>query len=124
MLHVNASAGQSPIHGTGLFARTPIAAGTLVWEFAPGFDVEMTKQQIDSLTPWTQEQIRRFVYVDVATGKYILCSDDARFMNKADEPNTRTVGTQTFATRAIGVGEELTCDYAEFDAATRGKKQP
>jgi SET domain-containing protein len=119
MLLVNASAGPSRIHGTGLIAREPIPKGTLVWELKSGFDLEMTKEFIDNVSPASQEQIRRFVYIDVTTGKYILCSDDAKFMNHSDSPNTRTVGAQTFATREISIGEEITCDYAEFDAATR-----
>lgn len=119
MLLVDASAGPSDIHGIGLIAREPIAAGALVWELRPGFDLEMSKETLDSLSPWTQEQIRRFVYIDVTSGKYVLCSDDARYMNHADAPNTRTVGRQTFALADIAAGEELTCDYREFDAASR-----
>lgn len=119
MLLVKASAGPSRIQGTGLIARESIPNDTLVWELKSGFDLEMTKAFIDSLSLASQEQIRRFVYIDITTGKYILCSDDAKFMNHSDAPNTRTVGAQTFASREISIGEELTCDYAEFDAATR-----
>lgn len=122
MLLVNASAGPSPIQGTGLIAREPIPGGALIWQLQPGFDLEMSKEFIDGLSSWTQEQIRRFVYIDVATGTYILCSDDAKFMNHSDTPNTRTVGPKTFATRDIPAGEELTCDYSEFDAATRERR--
>jgi uncharacterized protein len=122
MLLVNASAGPSRIQGIGLIARESIAEGTLIWQLQSGFDLEMTKQQIDSLSPWTQEQIRRFVYIDITTGTYILCSDDAKFMNHSETPNTRTVGRQTFATRDIPTGEELTCDYSEIDAATRERR--
>ena len=44
-----------------------------------------------------------------------LCSDDARFFNHADEPNTASVesaagGYVDVATRDIAKGDELTCD--------------
>lgn len=122
MLLVNASAGPSRIHGMGLIARQFIPAGTTVWLLRPDFDVVMTKAQIDALSPVAQEQIRRYVYIDLETGRYILCSDDAKFMNHADRPNTSTRGKQTIALIDIPSGEELTCDYREFDAATRQRE--
>lgn len=116
MLLIDASAGPSPIHGTGLFANEFIPAGTTIWVLKPGFDVVMTKQELERLPSGVQEQIRRYIYVDVVTGQYILCSDDAKFMNHADSPNTKTEGDRTWAVRDIQRGEELTADYREFDA--------
>jgi SET domain-containing protein len=119
MLLVNAFAGPSQIHGTGLIAREPIPAGTPIWTLHPGFDVELSRDEFGNLAVWSREQIRKYVYVDVATGKYVLCSDDAKFMNHSSAPNTRTEGDRTWAIRDIAPGDELTCDYAEFDMATR-----
>ncbi len=119
MLLVHASAGRSRIHGKGLIARELIPAGTLVWVLRPGFDVEMTKQQFDDLAPYAREQIARYIYTDVATGNYILCSDDAKYMNHSDTPNTRTAGHETVAILQIEPGQEITCNYYEFDGATR-----
>ena len=119
MLLVNASAGTSSIHGTGLIANEFIPAGTVVWVLKPDLDLVLTKQQLDELSPVIQEQIRKFLYIDIVSGNYILCRDDAKFMNHADSPNTTTQGKQTMATRDIHAGEELTGDYREFDAATR-----
>lgn len=119
MLLVNASAGESQIHGTGLIANQLIAAGTVVWILKCGFDVIMTKETLDDLPPVVQEQIRRYVYVDISTGNYILCSDDAKYMNHSDKPNTKTEGDRTWAICDIQPGEELTADYREFDAVTR-----
>ena len=48
---------------------------------------------------------------------YELCSDDARFFNHSDEPNTGSISNDTdVALRDIQQGEELTCDYRTFDA--------
>lgn len=120
MLLVNASAGPSRIHGTGLIANEPISAGTVIWVLKPGFDLVLTRRELDELSPVAQEQIRNFIYIDVDTGKCILCSDDARFMNHSDSPNTSTHAGQTVAHCDIEAGTELTGDYREFDAATRG----
>jgi len=119
MLLIHASAGPSSIHGTGLFAREPIQAGALIWRLDHSVDRAVTQAELDGWPAEEQERLRNFIYIDVVTGLYVLCGDDARYMNHADMPNTRTVGTQTFVTRDISPGEELTCDYREFDAATR-----
>ena len=53
---------------------------------------------------------------------YILCSDDARFFNHSDTPNTesREVDGEdeviTVAKRDMQPGEELTDDYRTFEA--------
>ena len=53
---------------------------------------------------------------------YILCSDDTRFFNHAETPNTesREVDGEdeviTVAKRDIQPGEELTDDYRTFEA--------
>lgn len=119
MLMINASAGRSRIHGRGLISREFISPGTVVWRLQPGFDVEMTKQQFEDLAPNAREQVARYIYTDVVTGNYILCSDDAKYMNHSDTPNTKTEGHQTIAIAAIEPGQEITCNYYEFDAALR-----
>jgi uncharacterized protein len=124
MLLTNASAGNSPIHGSGLFAREIIPAGTVIWELTPGFDCEMTPREFDGLDPASREAIRRYVYTDMETGMIVLCQDDARYMNHADRPNTRTVGRQTIALVEIRPGEEMTCNYAEFDAVSAANGFP
>ena len=55
------SAGPSAIHGTGLFAREPIAAGTLIWELRTGFDREFTIDQLEALPTADREAIRRYL---------------------------------------------------------------
>jgi hypothetical protein len=119
MLLINASAGRSRIHGKGLIARELIPAGTLVWALKRGFDVELTKAQFEDLSPNARDQVARYIYTDVATGNYILCSDDAKYMNHSDSPNTKTEGHRTVAIADIQPGQEITCNYYEFDAATR-----
>ena len=53
----------------------------------------------------------------------MLCADYARFFNHSDDPNVRNTDDSSQngwcvdrAARDITRGEELTCDYREFDA--------
>jgi len=102
----------SPIHGIGLFADEPIAAGTVIWRFHPKWDVAFTEEELAALPAPSREQVDRYGYFEEGLGAYVLCGDDARFINHSATPNT-TYGTEieTFAVRAIAVGEEITYDY-------------
>ena len=111
----------SQIHGLGTFADEFIPQGSTIWVFHPGFDLEFSPDDLEGLPSFTRERIMHFAYVSLRTGKGMLCADDARFMNHSCCPNTMD-GTDpngyqaTIATKDIQVGEEITCDYYEFDA--------
>ena len=122
MLLVKTKLAQSAIHGMGLFADQCIPSGTTVWKFHEGYDIEYTDAQLDVLEPVPRAQMGHFVYVNPENGLAILCGDNARFMNHSHTPNTHSAGGHghdgiTVASRDIQVGEELTCNYDEFDAA-------
>jgi hypothetical protein len=122
MLLVKTRLGPSAIEGLGLFAAEPIKAGTVTWRFLPGFDQIFTAQKILEVPEAAREAIETYTYLHGASGHYIYCLDNARFMNHADEPNTAGVHVDNaiegydVATRDIAEGEELTCDYRLFDA--------
>ena len=44
----------------------------------------------------------------------MLSSDDDRFTNHSDDPNTKCQGQSTFAVRDIQEGEEITNNYREL----------
>lgn len=119
MLLVKTKIGVSPIHGIGLFAEEYIPVGRPVWKFLHGFDLIVPADVVGRLAPPARQQFLEYCYIDVSTGEYILCSDDARFFNHSDDPNTAGEGTKgedvDVATRDIQPGEELTCDYRTFD---------
>lgn len=124
MLLVATELRPSPIHGIGCFTTQFIPAGTVVWTFTPGFDLEIDPADLDALSAPAREQFIKYSYLDVVTGKYVLCFDDARFFNHSDSPNvldgSMPATTQSsVASRDIQPGEELTCDYRSFDAQSR-----
>lgn len=122
MLLVKTVLAQSLIDGFGLFAGQDIPAGTLVWNFDPRVDLSLDAPQIDKLSPAFKEYFDKYAYLDVRLGKYVICGDDARFVNHSDQPNLvgiYTVGREygiDIAIREIKEGEELTSDYTTFDA--------
>jgi SET domain-containing protein len=127
MLMVKTRLKPSDIAGIGLFADEDIPKGTVTWRFIPGYDTLLTEEAIDSLPEPARSNLKDHAYRDAASGLYVLCIDNARFMNHADDPNTagqHTAGAiegHDVATRDIKKGEELTCDYRAFDAEARLK---
>jgi SET domain-containing protein len=115
---------KSEIHGLGLFADEYIQKGNKVWEFQKGFDLVITKEEFETLSEAAKEQFLNYAYVDKITKKYVLCSDDSRFFNHADIPNVSCYKPEAahdealvcYASKDIEIGEELTNNYAEFDA--------
>ncbi len=122
MLLVKTKIGQSKINGIGLFADQFIKKGTIIWKFQTGFDLRVGKDELGNLSESAKEQFLKYAYLNPRTQKYILCFDDARFFNHSDEPNSIDVDSPDdeegldVADRDIEKGEELTCNYKDFDA--------
>ena len=119
MLRVNARVGASAIHGLGLFAKEFIPTGITIWEFMPGFDIEIPVSSVEILSPSAQQQLRHYAEYVAAQRLFVLSGDDDRFTNHSDTPNTRRRDVDgqryqvVYATRDILAGEEITCDYRE-----------
>ncbi len=121
MLMVKTRLGISPIEGMGVFADEFIPAGTTTWKFIPEYDQLLSPATVDNAPEPIRSTLLRYSYLDSRTGLYIFCVDNGRFVNHADNPNTRgkyeaiDAFGRDVATRDIQIGEELTCDYREFD---------
>lgn len=115
MLLVHATKGPSKIHGFGLIAREFIPEGTHIWRFQAGFDLELQEADLALLSEPARLQVFFYGYYDIAQKRYILCSDDDRFTNHSDDPNTTDFPggglAGSFALRDIHSGEEITWDY-------------
>jgi uncharacterized protein len=117
--------GRSSIHGLGVFTPVFIPAGTLIWSLDPDVDWTLTEADFDRFPEAYREKIRSYCYLE-ESGNYILCGDNARFMNHSDIPNCDDwTSSSTVAYRDIAPGEELTCDYRAFDVPSRdGRAEP
>lgn len=106
---------RSSIHGHGVFAARAIPAGTLVWEFTEGVDWRIEASTMERFPEPFQSRLREWSYRE-ESGRYVLCGDNAKFMNHSESPNCDDAGEFTRSLRDIEAGEELTCDYRAFDA--------
>jgi hypothetical protein len=127
MLLVRTRLGLSAIEGIGLFAAEDIAQGTVVWRFMEGFDLLLEPAAIAALPEVAREECLKYAYLHEGLAKYVYCLDNARFFNHSEAPNTRglypagEVHGIDVAVRPIKAGEEITCDYRQFDAEFGGK---
>jgi SET domain-containing protein len=116
MLLVPIRIGESRIHGIGAFAVGPISQGTAVWRFTPGLDLELDPAVLEAQPSHFRQSLLHYGYIDIRLNRFILCCDDARFINHSDTPNLRSDldldrhGVD-FAVRDIAAGEEITLDY-------------
>ncbi len=118
MLLVNASKGASTIHGFGLVAREPIPAGTRIWTFQSRFDIALTPQQLLALSPIARVQALHYGAYNSFRRLYLLSSDDDRFTNHSEKPNSIIPEDEDpsscrfiVALWDIQPGEEITWDY-------------
>lgn len=119
MLRVPTYVGPSPIAGVGLFSASRLPAGHVIWEYTEGVDWRIAPDELERFPEPYRSRLHHYLYLD-ESGIYVLCGDNAKFMNHSDEPNCDDPeGAYTVTNRLIRVGEELTCDYRSFDAEAR-----
>lgn len=100
--------------GLGLFATRRIDAGTLVW-VEDCLDQRLPIEQFLRLPEAMRRRAHAHAYIPGAVDYYLLCWDDAKFMNHSCEPNCMSVtpGIE-IAVSDILAGEQLTCDYSGY----------
>jgi SET domain-containing protein len=122
MLMVSTYLAPSAIEGLGVFAGEFIERGRLVWSLNPKFDIFIQMSEIETYPQHMQEYIARYTYPHLEMeGVVILDSDNGKFMNHSLAPNTDfRVFDKGYALADIAQGEELTCNYHEFDPSFAG----
>lgn len=100
--------------GIGLIANQEIKKGQSVWVYNPIIDIKVNKKDI----PKFAEDFFNTYSVDINEDFVILNTDNARFTNHSDNPNTKSLGLykDNIALKDIEIGEEITIDYNEIDA--------
>lgn len=114
MLFVKTYIDKSDISGIGLFAAEAIEKDTLIWKLTD-LDLVIREEELQSkdLTSLQRKYIETYSYTNGS--KYYFCIDDAKFMNHSRNANTYEVGHSSLASRDIKAGEEITCNYGNFD---------
>jgi len=121
MMLIKTRVGPSSIHGQGLLAAEFIPCGAPCWRFQPGFDHDFSPAQFAALPPEARRHTRWFCFVSMEDGHVILSGDHACFINHSFTPNTGAPHearppVTTVALRDIALGEEITCNYFDYDA--------
>jgi uncharacterized protein len=116
MLLIATKIAPSPVHGIGLFANQFIPKGTVTWQFHPEFDKTYSEQEMLRMPDAARAIFLNYAYYDKDLALYVLCSDDQRFINHTSEqPNIISTPNRDVAGRDILPGEELLCDYNDYD---------
>lgn len=122
MLLISTYVAPSSIEGLGVFADEFIPAGALIWGFNPKFDILVDETELDALPPHVQSFIARYSYphLDLA-GHRVIDVDNGKYMNHSLTPNTDfRVFDKGYAIVDIAPGNEITCNYHEFDPGFTG----
>lgn len=96
--------------GYGVVATQFIPKGTITWALDK-LDRIFTPADVQKLDPLYQQMLDKYTYRN-AEGNYVLCWDNARFVNHSFKSNCLTTAYEfEIAIRDIYPGEELTDDY-------------
>lgn len=124
MLRIPTYVAPSPIAGLGLYSASDLPAGTVIWEYTPGVDWRIPPPVLDGFPEPYRSWLTHYLYLD-ESGVYVLCVDNAKFMNHDDDPNCDDSGEiHTVTRRPVATGEELTCDYRLFDQEAKRRGAP
>lgn len=117
MMIVPTYVGPSEIEGVGVFAAAPIRSGDTIWILEEKFDLLLPMADLAGLPDVQRQFLERYGYPHMTkAGILVLEFDNGRFMNHTETPNTDFRRPDiAWAIRDIAAGEEITCDYAEFD---------
>jgi hypothetical protein len=116
MLIVKSYLSKSPIHGVGVFAEEQINKGMMVNYYNPLFDQAFSPEELLKFPKAVRDFVRSHGYLDSERMKYILSSDNSKYMNHSNNPNMTPDGDCDIACKDIFKNEEITCNYFTFDA--------
>jgi len=117
MLLIDTFVGPSVIEGVGVFAAEPVRAGQPIYRFEPAFDRLISPADLAVMPESIRRFIDRYTYPHPSDPSLlVLDADNGRHMNHSGRPNTDfSDAVFGYAIRDIAAGEEITCNYAEFE---------
>jgi uncharacterized protein len=110
-----------PGAGKGLFAAEFIPKGEVVWEFDPEIDKTTSDDEFKKMSEQDRKKFSRHAYFSKIIGLWIMCGDNAIFMNHSESPNLIPESTgensedRDLAAVDINTGDEIFCNYFDFD---------
>jgi hypothetical protein len=122
MMLVRSYVAQSPIEGLGVYADQFIPAGTLIWKLNHNFIATFARGGLGDLPPHIREFVEKYSFPDFENEELLYVEiDNGKFMNHSEKPNTDFKAfSEGYAICDIAEGEEITCNYYEFDSSFAG----
>ena len=122
MMLIRSHVAQSKIEGLGVYADEFIPIGTLIWQLNPNFIATFSRSNLDVFPSHIQEFVEKYSFPDFENKDLLFVElDNGKFMNHSETPNTDfTEFNKGYALRDISEGEEITCNYYEFDSTFVG----
>lgn len=104
--------------GMGLFIQQPLKRGLLVIDSDDSFTQTI---RLDDYPVAVRDRLIEYVYsgqgkYKLPDGLFYYNTDDSRFMNHSDTPSCLYSPVQEIyiAAKNLEIGDELTCNYADF----------
>ncbi len=117
MITVKTEVRPSSIGGLGLFSNQFIPKGTLIWKNFTDSELILTQAMFEGFSDYMKSVFRVHGYLDKKTNEWKLPLDNSRFFNHSDKPNTfQDEEGNSLALYDISINEEITVNYADFDA--------
>jgi len=127
MIHIKFKLDKSSRHGIGVFADEDIPKGTIIYTPSPLLDVDLTREQFDSLDEKEKEEIRYWGFFEKATQRWHVDFGVTHLINHSDDGTVTQdpcyAESHLIATRDIKKGEELTQNYLEIESEDELRKQ-
>lgn len=108
---------ESATHGVGLFSDQEIKAGDLIYTPNPLLDVDLTKDEFDTLSPSEQKEVAYYGYWNKNLHQWHVAFEAIRFLNHGDHMSANvTQGDDMVMTakQDIASGKEMLQDYREI----------
>lgn len=117
MLLISTSVAPSAIEGLGVFADEYVSRGSLIWKLNPKFDIFVNEMELGALPRHMQSYLARYSYPHLELAGYrVIDVDNGKYMNHSLTPNTDfRIFDEGYALVDIAPGDEITCNYHEFD---------
>lgn len=116
MLTVKTNIKYSDIGGLGLFAGQNINKGQIVWKNNTDSEMVIKLETFNGMSDYLKSIFYRYGYKMIGENEWRLPLDDSRFMNHSYTPSiSENENGDYIAISNIKTGEEITCNYREFD---------
>ena len=87
MLMVETELRPSAIHGVGTFLLEDVKAGDLIWRFDSRIDRIFSDAELPTMPERLREFLAMYSTFHRESGLWVLCGDNGRHFNHADQPN-------------------------------------